>query len=79
MQRAAEAAGIPRDWIDAAQRSPIWGLINRVEVLDAIRSVLPDAAPRDLDRAMQLGRRGPPAEEVGLEPFAPPESVGARR
>ena len=30
--RAAEAAGIARDWIDAAQRSPIWALINRYEV-----------------------------------------------
>ena len=30
--RAAEHAGIPRDWIDAAQRSPVWALINRFEV-----------------------------------------------
>jgi nitrate reductase / nitrite oxidoreductase, beta subunit len=30
--RAAEQAGIPRDWIDAAQRSPIWALISRYEV-----------------------------------------------
>ena len=30
--RAAEQAGIPRDWIDAAQRSPVWALINRFEV-----------------------------------------------
>ena len=30
--RAAEAAGIPRDWVDAAQRSPIWKLINDYEV-----------------------------------------------
>ncbi len=29
---AAERAGIPRDWIDAAQRSPVWALINRFEV-----------------------------------------------
>src|SRR5690606_31968219 len=29
---AAEAAGIPRDWVDAAQRSPIWRLINDYEV-----------------------------------------------
>ena len=32
VQRAAEEAGIPRDWVDAAQRSPIWALINRFEV-----------------------------------------------
>ena len=30
--RAAEQAGIPRDWIDAAQRSPIYALINTYEV-----------------------------------------------
>ena len=30
--RAAEQAGIARDWIEAAQRSPVWALINRFEV-----------------------------------------------
>ncbi|MEY9214958.1 nitrate reductase beta subunit [Thermobifida halotolerans] len=30
--REAERAGIPRDWIDAARRSPIWSLINRYRV-----------------------------------------------
>ncbi|HEU4947141.1 MAG TPA: nitrate reductase subunit beta, partial [Kribbella sp.] len=30
--RAAEQAGIPRDWIEAAQRSPIYALINRFKV-----------------------------------------------
>ena len=29
---AAEQAGIPRDWIDAAQRSPIYALINTYKV-----------------------------------------------
>ena len=32
VQRAAEVAGIPRDWVLAAQRSPVWALINRFEV-----------------------------------------------
>ncbi|MEA5154161.1 nitrate reductase subunit beta [Raineyella sp.] len=32
VQRAAEAAGIPHDWIEAARRSPIWRLINDYEV-----------------------------------------------
>jgi nitrate reductase delta subunit len=50
-----------------------------VHVLDLIRAVLPEPAPRDLDRALALARSGPPAEEVGLEPFAPPEYMGARR
>jgi nitrate reductase molybdenum cofactor assembly chaperone NarJ/NarW len=50
-----------------------------VDVLDTIRAVLPDPAPADLDRALELARSGPPAEEVGLEPFAPPEYMGAGR
>ena len=32
VQRAAEEAGIPRDWVESAQRSPVWALINRFEV-----------------------------------------------
>jgi nitrate reductase beta subunit len=32
VQAAAERDGIPRDWIDAAQRSPVWALIDRFEV-----------------------------------------------
>jgi nitrate reductase molybdenum cofactor assembly chaperone NarJ/NarW len=50
-----------------------------VNVLDVVRAVLPEPAPRDLDRALELARAGPPAEEVGLEPFAPPEYMGAAR
>jgi nitrate reductase delta subunit len=50
-----------------------------VAVLDAVRAVLPDPAPRDLDRALELARTGPPEEEVGLEPFGPPEYMGGRR
>ncbi|MDE3130320.1 MAG: nitrate reductase subunit beta, partial [Acidobacteriota bacterium] len=30
--RAAEQAGIPHDWVQAAQRSPVWALISRFEV-----------------------------------------------
>ena len=30
--REAERAGIPRDWVDAAQRSPIWALISTFKV-----------------------------------------------
>lgn len=49
------------------------------DAVDVVRAVLPDPAPRDLDRALELARTGPPAEEVGLEPFAPPEYMGASR
>jgi nitrate reductase delta subunit len=50
-----------------------------LQVVDAIRAVLPEPAPRDLRRALDLARTGPPAEEVGLEPFAPPDYMGGRR
>ena len=50
-----------------------------LHVVDAIRAILPGAAPRDLQRALELARTGPPAEEVGLEPFAPPEYMGGHR
>jgi nitrate reductase molybdenum cofactor assembly chaperone NarJ/NarW len=49
------------------------------DVVDVVRAVLPEAAPKDLAKALELARSGPPAEEVGLEPFAPPEHIGARR
>lgn len=32
VQRAAGASGIPRDWVEAARRSPVWSLIHRYEV-----------------------------------------------
>ena len=48
-------------------------------VVDAVRAALPDPAPRDLEKALALARSGPPAEEVGLEPFGPPEVMGGRR
>jgi nitrate reductase molybdenum cofactor assembly chaperone NarJ/NarW len=50
-----------------------------VDVLDALRAVLPEPAPRDLEKALELARTGPPEEEVGLEPFGPPELMGGRR
>lgn len=50
-----------------------------LHVVDLVRAVLPDAAPKDLEAALALARSGPPAEEVGLEPFGPPEPREARR
>ena len=50
-----------------------------LQVVDAVRAVLPGAAQKDLRRALHLARSGPPAEEVGLEPFAPPEYMGGHR
>jgi nitrate reductase delta subunit len=48
-----------------------------LDVVEALRAVLPAPPDTDLARALELARRGPPAEEVGLEPFGPPEYMGA--
>lgn len=50
-----------------------------LSVLESLRAALPEPAETDLARALDLARSGPPAEEVGLEPFAPPEYMGGRR
>ena len=42
-------------------------------VLDAVVSTLPPLSAEELAEARRIAREGPPDEEVGLEPFAPPE------
>jgi nitrate reductase delta subunit len=50
-----------------------------VDAVDVLRALLGEASPHDLAKASALARSGPPEEEVGLEPFGPPELMGARR
>ena len=42
-------------------------------VLKAVSATLPALAGDDREAVMKLAAQGPPAEEVGLAPFAPPE------
>jgi len=42
-------------------------------VLQAVSATLPPLAGEDWEAVMKLAAEGPPAEEVGLAPFAPPE------
>lgn len=42
-------------------------------VLAAVSATLPPLAGDDREAVMKLAAQGPPAEEVGLAPFAPPE------
>ena len=42
-------------------------------VLQAVSATLPLLAGDDREAVMRLAAQGPPAEEVGLAPFAPPE------
>lgn len=42
-------------------------------VLDLVAAELPRLSRRQLARVRRLAAEGPPSEQVGLEPFAPPE------
>ncbi|MGH2631954.1 MAG: nitrate reductase molybdenum cofactor assembly chaperone [Tepidiformaceae bacterium] len=43
------------------------------DVVDAVCAQLPKLGRREVDLVRQAWAKGPPEEEVGLEPFAPPE------
>jgi nitrate reductase molybdenum cofactor assembly chaperone NarJ/NarW len=47
-------------------------------VIDAVCAQLPGLGRRDLVLVRRAWESGPPAEEVGLEPFAPPEYLTRR-
>jgi nitrate reductase molybdenum cofactor assembly chaperone NarJ/NarW len=49
-----------------------------VEALNAISATLPTLAGTDREAVARLAAEGPPGEDVGLEPFAPPDYMGAR-
>lgn len=44
-----------------------------VRLFDVIRDGLPGLSRRQINRIKRLAEEGPPTEEVGMEPFAPPE------
>ena len=44
-----------------------------VDVLEAVCALLPRLGRADLRRVAEAWEKGPPVEEVGLEPFAPPD------
>ena len=48
------------------------------EVIRALEVALPQPTPEILAAAMTLASEGPPAEDVGLEPFFPVDSIGVR-
>ena len=50
------------------------------DVLTAVAAQLPGLGRRELDQVTRFWESGPPREEVGLEPFAPPDYLsGATR
>lgn len=46
-------------------------------LLDAVCELLPAASEAEVEDARRIAAAGPPAETVGLEPFAPPEVMPA--
>lgn len=44
-------------------------------LLDALCGLLPAVSAEELAEARRIAAAGPPSEEVGLEPFAPPEAM----
>jgi nitrate reductase delta subunit len=44
-----------------------------LELLDAVCAALPSLALEQLEAVRRMAAEGPPAERVGLQPFAPPE------
>ena len=47
-------------------------------LLDAIAACLPPLGVKERSEVARLAREGPPGEAVGLEPYGPPETTGAR-
>jgi nitrate reductase molybdenum cofactor assembly chaperone NarJ/NarW len=47
-------------------------------VLDALAECLPALSVSERGEVARLAREGPPDEAVGLEPYGPPETTGAR-
>ncbi len=45
-------------------------------VVGTVRATLPEPSAADRDALARLVSDGPPAEEVGLEPYGPPEAMG---
>ncbi len=51
-----------------------------VGVIEAVAAAMPGLGRREIAQVTKAWRDGPPAEDVGLEPFAPPHYLeGARR
>jgi nitrate reductase delta subunit len=48
------------------------------DVVDGVCATLPKLGRREAAQARDIWRNGPPEEDVGLEPFAPPEYLAGR-
>lgn len=62
-----------RDAIEVVRQSLHAAGSPYAHLLDAVADVLPGLTRAQAARARRIAAEGPPSEEVGLEPFAPPE------
>ncbi len=71
-----------RPALEAVQQSLQAASSPYMHLLDALCLGLPRLSPLEAERVQRIMQEGPPGEQVGLEPFAPPEVMpeqGARR
>jgi nitrate reductase delta subunit len=68
-----EALGEHREALELVRSSLHEEGAPYAELIEAVVAELPRLSRRQAARAARLAADGPPSEEVGLEPFAPPE------
>jgi nitrate reductase delta subunit len=73
-----EALGEHREAIELVRSSLREQGSPYAHLLEAVVAGLPKLSRRQAARAAKLAADGPPSEEVGLEPFAPPEVMPIR-
>lgn len=76
-ERGLEALGEHREGLELVRSSLREEESPYASLLDAIAAQLPRLTRGQAARAARLATDGPPSEEVGLEPFAPPEVMPA--
>jgi nitrate reductase molybdenum cofactor assembly chaperone NarJ/NarW len=72
-EEGLEALGDHREALELVRSSLHDDASPYAHLLDAAVAELPRITRRQAARAARLAAEGPPTEEVGLEPFAPPE------
>lgn len=72
-EQGAEALGEQREALELVRAALHEQGSPYAELLEAVVAGLPKLSRRQAARAARLAADGPPSEEVGLEPFAPPE------
>ena len=73
----ASVLGEHRTALEALRLALVEAASPYADVVAAVSGVLPGPTRRDRQALHRYRAEGPPSEKVGLEPFAPPEVLGA--